>query len=202
MSSSLSRMSGKIIGLSGKIGSGKNFLSEKKVFDKLHSMGKNVVIMAFGDILKMMCYAKDNISYEKLFYDKDQQTRKILQTRGMKEREIDNKIFVKMIECQMRIAFDRNIDIIIISDLRFRIEFDFLKEKGATLIRVNAPKRTYDKMFKECSGNKKAINEISEHISEIELDNCKDFDYYLNNDYEYEKKVSDEVCVIIEKITK
>jgi len=84
MSSSLSQK-GFVIGFSGKIGSGKNYLAEKKVFEILHNMGKNVVVMAFGDYFKMMCLVKDGIPYEKLFYDKDKQTRKILQTRGMKE---------------------------------------------------------------------------------------------------------------------
>lgn len=193
---------GLVIGCSGKIGSGKNYLSEKKMFEKFHQMGKNVVVMAFGDYLKMMCLVKDGISYDKLFYDKDKETRKILQTRGMKERETDNEIFIKMIDCHMKIAFDRNIDVIIISDLRFNIEFDYLKSKNAVLFRVNAPKRTQDKMFKECSGDEISISEISKHISEIELDLRNDFDYYLDNDYEHEESVVDEISDIIKKIVK
>lgn len=195
-------MNGKIIGFSGKIGSGKNFLAEKVVFDKLHSMGKNVVVMAFGDYLKMMCYIKDNISYEKLFHNKDTTTRKILQNRGITERDIDNNIFIKMIECQIRLSFDRNIDVIIVSDMRFRIEFEFLREKGATLIRVNSPRRTRDKIQKECVGNEKEIEEISNHSSEVDLDNYKDFDYYLNNDYDHEKIIVDEITQIVDEIMK
>jgi len=93
-----------------------------------------------------------------------------------------------MLECNMRIAFDRNIDAIIIPDLRFQIEFDFLNKKNATLCRINAPTRTEDKMFKECSGDVKSIEEISTHISETDLDKCLDFDYYLDNDYEHEDR--------------
>lgn len=193
---------GLVIGCSGKIGSGKNYLAEKKMFEKFHQMGKIVVVMAFGDYLKMTCLVKDGISYGKLFYDKDQETRKILQTRGMKEREIDNEIFIKMLECHMKIAFDRNIDVVIISDLRFNIEFEFLKSLNAVLFRVNAPKRTQDKMFKECAGDAKAVAEIAKHVSEIELDLRNDFDYYLDNDYEHEESVVDEISDIIKKIVK
>ncbi|MDD4931761.1 MAG: hypothetical protein PHG66_06495 [Candidatus Colwellbacteria bacterium] len=193
---------GLVIGCSGKIGSGKNYLAETKIFDTLHEMGKNVVVMAFGDYLKMMCLVKDGISYDKLFYDKDQQTRKILQTRGMKERETDDMIFIKMLECHMKIAFDRNIDVIIISDLRFNIEFEFLKSLNAVLFRVNAPKRTYDKMIKECVGDEKAVAEIAKHVSEIELDLRNDFDHYLDNDYEHEESVVDEISDIMKKIVK
>lgn len=186
-----------IIGISGKIGSGKNYIAEKILFNKLREKGKNVVVMAFGDYLKMMCYVRDGISYEKLFHNKDNQTRQILQIRGMKERETDDQVFIKMLDCHMKIAFDRNIDVIVVSDLRFNIEFEFLKNKNATLLRVNSPKRTYDKMMKECEGDEKLISTISNHISETDLDNCLLFDYYIDNDYEHQNDIDDKISNIL-----
>ena len=173
----------RIIGLSGKIGSGKNYIAEKVLYNKLKKMGKNVVIMAFGDYLKMTCYTKDGISYEKLFHTKDKETRIKLQERGTDERKIDEKIFIKMFECNMKIAFDRNIDVVIVSDMRLHNEFEFLRSKDATLVRINSLERTLNKMNEECLGNEDDIKKVSNHISEIALDNRKDFDYYINNDY-------------------
>lgn len=170
-------------------------------------MGKNVVIMAFGDHLKTMCLVKDGISYYKLFYDKDEPTRKTLQIRGMKEREIDDSIFVKMTDCHIKIAFDRKIDVIIISDLRFKIEFDYLRNilpKGSIesiIVRIDAADRTLDKMLKECNGNYESVYDIKNHISETDLDSCLDFDYYLDNDYNYESSSIKEISDISEKIS-
>lgn len=189
-----------IIACSGKIGSGKNYLAENVLFDTLRKMGKNVVVMAFGDSLKTMCHTKDGVAYEKLFYDKDKETRKILQTRGMKERETDDKIFIKMLDCNMRIMFDRNIDVVIVSDLRFKVELEYLKSKNTLLFRVNAPTRTSDKILKECGGDEKEMENISNHISETELDDSKEFDFYLDNDYEHEDGVVKRINDIFDRI--
>ena len=77
----------KILAFSGKIGSGKNFLAEKVVFPFLRSKNKNVLIMAFADYLKFLCIAKDKISYERCFHNKDVESSKKLQERGMSERK-------------------------------------------------------------------------------------------------------------------
>lgn len=187
-----------IIGLSGKIGSGKNYIGENILYKELCNKGYNVVVMAFGDYLKMICCVKDGISYEKLFYDKDLETRKVLQTRGMKERETDDLIFIKMLDCHMRIAFDRNINVVIISDLRFGIELDYLIEKKATLFRINAPMRTKDKMMKECNGDEKMVDNISNHTSETNLDNCDKFNFIIDNDYENESNITSIISKCIE----
>ena len=158
------------------------------------------MVIAFGDYLKMLCHVKDNVSYEKLFYDKDVETRKTLQTRGTKERESDDLIFIKMLDCHMRILFDRNIDIVIISDLRFRIERDYLFGKNAILFRINSSIRTRDKMYKECNGDEKMVNDISTHISETDLDECGEFNFIIDNDYENESNVASIISKCVERI--
>lgn len=186
-----------IIGLSGKIGSGKNYIAEKILYNILIKKSKNVSIIAFGDYLKMMCYTYDNISYEKLFINKDEDTRKILQTRGTDARKSDDNVFIKMLDCNMKILFDRNTDVIIVTDVRFNIEVDFLKSKNSILIRINAINRTIDKMKDEC-GTKNTLS-ISTHKSETELDNYNGFDYTINNDYDNEKNVYNILNKIIEE---
>lgn len=176
----------KIFGFSGKLGSGKNYLAEIYLFELLRKQNKNVAIMAFGDYLKMLCILKDGISYERLFHEKDNESRTILQKGGMEERKTNNNIFIRAIDCNIRLAIDRKVDAIIITDVRFNIELEYLKEKGAVLFRVNATNRNLTKLKQE--GNN---SECASHISETELDNCDKFDYYINNDYGHEKEVEE-----------
>lgn len=187
----------KIIAFSGKIGSGKNYLSENIVFDYLRKKNKNVLIVAFADYLKTMCHVKDRILYERLFYDKDIESRKALQNRGILERNENPNIFIEVLDCTMRTAFDRKVDVIIVSDLRFKNEFKFLKDMGALLVRVNSPKRTKDKLISECGDDKKS-SIVASHISEVDLDDCKEFDYYISNDYENKDNVIVELKNILD----
>ena len=188
-----------IIAFSGKIGSGKNYLAENTVFNYFRKLNKNVLILAFADYLKMVCNVKDRILYERLFHDKDEESRRALQTRGMLERKENDNIFIEVMDCKIRLAFERKVDIIIISDLRFKNEFSYLKGLNSLLFRVNAPKRTKDKLLKESGGDEKKASIVSSHISEIDLDECKDFDYRLSNDYENEDNIHVEIEKILDK---
>ena len=188
----------KILAFSGKIGSGKNYLSENQTFNYFRSRNKNVLIIAFADYLKTMCVVKERILYERLFHNKDEESRRTLQTRGMIERKEYDNIFIEVVECNLRLAAERGVDIVIISDLRFKNEFEFLKNIGATLIRIDAPNRSIDKVLKECNGDDKKASILFSHISEIDLDSCNEFDYYLANDYENENDISRELYNILE----
>jgi hypothetical protein len=188
-----------ILAFSGKIGTGKNYLAENPVFNYLRALNKNVLIIAFADYLKMVCHVKDRILYERLFYDKDEESRRTLQTRGMLERKENDNIFIEIVDCKIRLAFDRKIDVIIISDLRFKNEFTFLKDKGAILFRINSPKRNKNKLLKECDNNENKASIISSHISEIDLDDVKEFHHYLSNDYENQDNIVKELNVILDK---
>ena len=60
----------------------------------------------------------------------------------------------------------------IVDDLRYRNEFSYLKEHGAILVRLNGD--PYSLNSKD-SRNKN-------HISEVDLDDCKEFDIYFQNE--------------------
>jgi hypothetical protein len=179
----------KILAFSGKIGSGKNYLAENVVFDYLRQKNKNVQIIAFADYLKMICCVKDRILYERLFYDKDEVSRRELQTRGTLERKENKDIFVEILECKIRLAFDRKTDVIIVTDLRIKNEFQFIEKMEGVTFRINAPKRTLDKMMKECGGDKNKVSIVASHMSETDLDDCKKFNHVLSNDYENEENI-------------
>lgn len=71
-----------------------------------------------------------------------------------------------------------------ITDLRFKNEANYIKDRDGILIRVNRP-------CKECSSSSGHLLGCSigdnEHHSEKELDNYKGFDYVINNDGSLDK---------------
>ncbi len=183
----------RIVAFSGKIGSGKDYLSEE--LQRISRFfGFNTQIIAFADYLKITTRVKDKISHERLFYEKDEESRRILQTRGMIERKDNDNIYVDVMECLLKIAEDRNMDFVIISDLRFENEFEFLRNRKqhhpSTLIRIEAPQRTLKKIKDECKGDETKVLNISSHISETSLDKENTFDYYIKNDYRNEQNTN------------
>lgn len=67
----------------------------------------------------------------------------------------------------------------IISDVRFKNEADIIKEKGGLLIRVNRPCTTCNEYVNQFCSNP---YHVSNHQSEINLDDYGKFDYVINND--------------------
>lgn len=189
-----------IIAPSGKIGSGKNYIAEQLIYKKLRQKNLNVMLIAFGDYLKILCYTKDKIAYEKLFHDKDLNSRRALQLRGESERSENPDIFIDFVDCQSRVMFERGMDVIIVLDARYKNEVKFLKEKNATIIRFNSPNRTNDKIAKECDNVKEKMEIVASHTSEIDLDDYKEFDYVLNNDYGMEHEIETQIEEIVSKL--
>ena len=187
----------KIIALSGKIGSGKNYISENIIFPYLRSLNLNVVMLAFADDLKVLCYSKDNVSYERLFVNKDTQSRLLLQQRGDEEKKVDNDIFIKMLDCRIKMMVDRKVDIILITDVRYKRELQFLHSKDVITIRINSPQRTINKIKEECKVVKEDMDKILNHSSETDLDNENSFYYIFNNDYENEKQIKKDILNIL-----
>jgi hypothetical protein len=180
-----------IIALSGKIGSGKDYLGKR--IAGLYKT-RDVTIMAFGDYLKCMCSIKDNIPIMSLYDRKTDEHRKLLQNRGTEERkkypsgvsasQTSNEIFIKFLDCQTRIAEMRGVGAIVITDLRTKAEFEYLKTRGAFLIRVIAPERTKNKILAESKGDAEIYNSIANHESETELDSYGPFNLLIKNDPE------------------
>ena len=189
-----------IIAFSGKIGSGKTYITEQLVFPYLRNKNKNVVILSFADYLKILCNVKDRILYERLFVEKDIESRRVLQERGTREREENKNVFIESLDCMMKMMKQRGADVILVPDVRYNNEFNFLRQRGAVLIQINAPKRSETNLLKECEGNKSRANMVSSHVSEKELENRLDFDFYINNDFIYSENLTDNVYSILDKI--
>ena len=188
-----------LIGISGKMGVGKNFISENIIMDILNKLIGNIRIfpISFADQMKVELGIRDKrFNYENLFINKTLETRRGLQEYGTERcRKIyGENIWINSVEMWMKIYQDRlpktENPIFIISDVRFKNEAKWIEEKKGLLIRINAKIRNEER--------KKQENINIEHISETDLDNYK-FKNIINNDYIEHNKVYNQTEDIIKK---
>ena len=198
-----------LIGFSGKIGSGKNFIAEEIFLPKLFDIyskrapDKRLIpyYFSFGDHLKIECLCRN--SYTNLdqtsamynfFIEKDQTTRDMLQKYGTENgRHVYHEdIWVRAVESWISIQESRLeklrdrtkndfLPIFVISDVRFKNEAEFIKSNNGILIRVNAPNRSNKRISSEANNDPQIMEKIISHLSEISLDNY-DFEYNISND--------------------
>jgi len=170
-----------IIGISGKIGSGKNYVAEVLLLPRLPP--KPTLVMALADHFKVDACAKDGLDYDRVFVNKDEESRRILQRRGTEEgrNKYGEDIWIRTLETWIRVYGDRGIKRVIIADIRFQNEAAWIKKAGGTLIRVVAPARTHARMHTEATSDD-AYARIQTHVSETDLDAYTAFDYVVHND--------------------
>jgi len=171
-----------ILGFSGKLGSGKNFIAEKVMMKMMEPVP--TVIISFADQIKVNVIVQHNADRHKCFVDKDEHTRKLMQRVGTEEgRNVYGQdIWLKYTLEWMLVHASRGIKRIIIPDVRFHHEFDFIKNLGGKLIRINAPKRNALALEREAAKGTGTAADIASHQSEIELDSGRTFDYVIDND--------------------
>jgi hypothetical protein len=179
-----------IIGVAGKARSGKDTFA-----DYLENllMGYDFLKTGFAVELKRQVMRDFNLSYEQLYgnlkEEPDDRYRKVINTRpfctglgkgelpdyrwtpreimqkyGEFMRSVDRDYWIKAL---FRSAEERNYPNILITDVRYKNEADACKERGGYLIQVIRENR-------DMIAN-------SEHISETDLDNYKDFDFIVEN---------------------
>jgi len=214
-----------IIGLSGKIGSGKNYIAEEvllpQLFQYFTESYSNIHLVpyyfSFGDQLKVECLSripyknidKDTGMYN-FFVEKDQKTRDILQKYGTENgrnvyhedvwiRAIDTWISIQSSRLE-KINKNRSIrifPIFIIADVRFVNEANYVLSNNGILIRVNAPNRSYQRVSAEAKNDPDIIKKIISHSSENSLDDFE-FQYLINNDEQTLNELNKNVKLIIE----
>jgi hypothetical protein len=214
-----------LIGFSGKIGSGKNFIAEEVFLPKLFDIYSRTkpstklipYFFSFGDHLKIECLCRN--SYEKLdkktaihnfFVEKDQDTRDMLQKYGTENgRHVYHEdIWIRAVETWINIQESRlgklrektNTDflpIFIISDVRFKNEANFIKSNDGILIRVNAPNRSDLRVRTEAINDQNIMNKIKSHSSETSLDDYE-FKYSILNDEIPLEELNNQITTIIE----
>lgn len=178
-----------VIGFSGKIGSGKDYIAKEIFLAKLKERGAifNVksLFLSFADPLKQECSLRYNHSYEQLYHNKDNDTRKHLQDVGNEFRDrFGENVYVNVMKMSITLHSERsNIKIFIIPDVRFPNEMKFIQSIGGKVYRITAKNRSHDKLQQECKGDVNEMELRSQHVSENSLDN-HEFDGYIHNDYD------------------
>jgi dephospho-CoA kinase len=189
-----------IYGFIGNMGCGKNYIAEKIFLPKLKS--KPTLVMAFADHFKITAICFQNLTYDKVFGEKDNHTRKILQELGTElgRDKYGDDIWLKVMTNWMRVYNERGIERFIITDVRFENEVNFIKDLNGKIIKIDAPNRNMDRLMKESKGDIIKINELAKHRSEIYIKEFKDYDYIVDNSKENIKNVDNEIYKIIEKL--
>ncbi len=150
-----------IIGISGKMGSGKDTIADYLAFK--HGFKK----VSFANELKIMCMKYFGFTEEEVFQTKPPEVRKALQGAGAMMRSIDPDFWINKLGAKTR-DVPANF---VISDVRYLNEAVYVQKYLGFLIRVERP------------GNPMIVSdEAKNHLSETELDDYFYFDGKIQND--------------------
>lgn len=183
-----------IIGFSGKMGTGKNYIAENLLPHILNKMLNNIqyYYLSFGDQIKVELGCRNSdLTYDKLFNNKTKEVRQQLQRYGTEQGrdKYGKDIWIRSMGMWMDIFKNRTPDknnVFIITDVRFKNEADWIKQHKGILIRVNADKRNEKRVQEEGSQDNK------NHSSETDLDDYP-FEHVINNDIGMEKTVKEQL---------
>ena len=175
----------KLVGLSGHMGCGKNYIAEQIIYPHFKS-SNNILIIGFGDQMKNELYARDlSLQYDDLYDHKTFETRNKLQQYGTENGrdKYHQDIWIRGLDIQIETFRRRSGDncLIIVCDVRFINEAEYIKIKGGTLFRINSPNRSNTRYLKEANNDPIKYELIKNHKSETELNDYK-FDHLINND--------------------
>jgi hypothetical protein len=179
------------IGISGKLGSGKNYIMENIIYPYLFDNFNNDYIIhpipiSFGDQIKTELLSRNlTLDYNKLFITKDDQTRRLLQLYGTENGrdKYNENIWIRAIDCWIDLTIDRISNlyknkkicfVIMISDIRFINEANYILDNNGLLFKVYSPARNLDRLLQEINYTDNDIkhefityNDLNKHIDII-----------------------------------
>ncbi|MCK9600707.1 MAG: hypothetical protein M0R06_16820 [Sphaerochaeta sp.] len=147
------------LAVSGKMRSGKDTLSEYLV--KRYGFAR----FAFADRLK-------DVAVELFGMSASRKDRHLLVGLGRKMCEVDQLVWVNYVLGKIPLRAD-----VVISDVRFRYEYDVLKAFGFSMVRVTVDRDTQVKRVMKC-GSAVDISLLDDR-SETDLDTAQ-FDYFVD----------------------
>lgn len=147
------------IAICGKICSGKSTLA--KYLEDKH----NFKILSFANSVKKFAREIFNMKHK---------DRKLLQEFSEKLKEIDNDIWIKHFDKQLLMNQHHNI---VVDDLRFPNEYNFLINKSFTIIRLDINNELQIQRIKETY--KENYNEHLERLNHISESFIYDFDCHI-----------------------
>lgn len=172
----------RIWGISGKLGSGKDWYGDK-LLNILREEGRYPLKICFADAIKVNLAAKEDYNVLDLFGSKLPEIRRKLQTEGTEvgRKTYGNDIWVKTVEAWCKIYESRGFTDFIITDVRFKNEADWIVSMDGVLIRLNASDRNCERLLVESNGDPDLYETISKHSSETDLDNYTKFNKIIDN---------------------
>lgn len=157
-------MADKIIIFSGKQYSGKD-TAAKIMLDAMPEYKR----CAMGDIIKITYGKQNNLTYEQIEADKARYRAGLIEL-GNWGRAQDPDYWLKKILEQ-----DGNI---IVTDVRVPHEYEIFKKAGAIAIRIEANRKLRQNRGGQLVGE--------DDITEVGLDNITDWDYVIDNNFDYQ----------------
>lgn len=173
-----------IIGLSGKMGTGKDYIANEIIIPFLKKHGKQCLQLAFADQVKVNAMTKYNLNFNDVYVEKTHETRNFLQYEGTENGRnvLGEDIWINYFDSWRKVLTSRGIDTIVAVDVRFNNEVDYIRNQGGLLIRINAPLRNKKRLQQESGGDSSKYIKLSSHKSECSLDNTDNFDITIDND--------------------
>ena len=162
-----------VIGLSGKAGSGKDFIASRIITPKY-----GYVPFSIAWHVKANLVGKGVLTYEEAFITKPPHARHLLQQEATESgRDIYGEdMWLRAADSWMRTIYTSwGIKRFILPDVRFVNEVNYIKNMGGKVIRIVAPERVAQSPLSD---------EARQHYSEIALDDypLDNFDGLLYND--------------------
>ncbi len=148
------------IALSGKMGSGKTTLAEELVKDY------DFKRVSFANGVKDTAMNVFGMTYEQAYGA--QKNRELLQKIGQKCREIEPNVWVNMTRRQI-MDYDAQGYDIVVDDMRFKNEFDILRDLGFIMVRIDASPEVRRKRIPNTFAGE---NEISETDLDSIVESC------------------------------
>ena len=192
-----------VIGLCGKMGSGKDYIAGILCKDYLNDSKRIKMNVSFADQLKMCAMFLDSnrtvdcppediaTVYKEYFVTKPSDVRRHIQTYGEGLRSQNPNIWVYTLYVEMLKQWDVNgVNVFVISDVRYPKEVEFIKNIGGYVIRVDAPQRTRDLYLRYENES------INTHISETFVDTLST-DYTISNDVNDSDELRGQLDVIM-----
>lgn len=188
------------VGLVGKAGSGKDEFCDRMALNS----GSHVVSYrkAFADALKKTCAVMYGVN-EEVFHDREKKEvvdarlgvtpRELLQKFGTDiVRQLDPDHWVKRLEVEVEntipeasVTFGFTHQLVVIPDVRFQNEIDWVKENGGVVINIVRENPDVGEMDKS-------------HLSETALNDVVDYDDVIENNGTLEN-LSEQAVIILNK---
>lgn len=189
----------RIIGFSGKLGSGKDHIAKyilPTVLKSIYGTEFDIRLVGIADQLKYELAARDpTLTYDLMYVTKTKDVRMKLQQYGTEQGrdKYGDNMWLQALAVRMEVDRQRKIGdrpiMFVLTDVRYENEADFVEHDGL-VIRINSPGRNAARLEQE------GLTGTTPHRSETALDSYE-FKYTINNDYGDEKTVAEQLEAVL-----